>query len=467
MVHLASEEEIAGLLLRFEQYKRQGEGFFSEDDIEHLKEHFIEQSLYEEALFILRYAMETYPFSSGFKIDKAEALLMYGQEEKALKVIEEIEFVEPYNTEALFMKASILSQLGKHAEAIRCLKRCLTYHYEDIVDIYFHIGLEYQFLEDYDQARQYFVKVLGIDAKHQEALFELSVSYDVSGKLEEGIAYFESFIDQHPYHANAWFHMGYLLTRLSLPHKALHAFDYASLIDEKYLPAKINKANTLCILDRHQEALDLYFEITQIQKPDSYLLYLIGETYENLGKYEESLNYYKQSTTLDNLNADAWLGIAVIKDTLGETKEALLYTKKALDIEPLNAMYWFVQAEFLRKTEQIAESKLSFDQSVELDPYQKETWLDYSAMLFENNQKDEAIEMLHEAIFFLPNEADLYYRLTAYYIGNGLSEDASEALSDAIRLNKDGYLQLIEEMPHLKESKFMRDLLSMHRIHLS
>lgn len=457
---------IKHLLEKYQVLRKAGSVFFSEEEIDILREHFIDQHLFDEALFILKYASETYPFSYGFRIDQAEVLLLYGKELKALKIIEEIELLEPYNAEALFMKASILSQMGRHQDAIDCLTTCLTYKYEDVVDIYFHIALEYQFLENYTQAVTHFSKVLEIEPTHLEALFEISVAYDLSNRLQDGILFFQNFIDQNPYSSLAWFHLGYMYNRLAIHDKALECFDYSSIIDENYVPAKVNKANTLCILEKHQEALDIYFEITQLQKPDSYLFYLIGEAYENLSEYEKALSYYKEATHLDKYNADAWLGMAVVKDLLNETRDGLKYTKKAIEIEPLNPIYWYAQAEFFQKLEMFEDACLSYDHVLELDPYNKEAWLDYSALLYEHNSKDMAIETLNEAIFFLPQESDLYYRLTAYYISNGSPAGASEVLADALKLNQDGYKKMLDDMPQLRKSKFIRDLLKIHQIHL-
>lgn len=457
---------IKNLLEKYQVLKEAGSVFFSEEEIDTLRQHFIELHAFEDALFILKYAIETYPYSYGFRVDQAEVLLIYGKEQKALKIIEEIEQMEPFNAEALFMKASILSQMGRHQEAITCLKTCLNYKYEDVVDIYFHIALEYQFLEHYSHAIEYFSKVLQSEPEHLEALFEISVAYDLSGRLQDGILFFQNFIDQNPYSAVAWFHLGYMYNRLAIHDKALECFDYASIIDETYVPAKINKANTLCILEKHKEALDIYFEITQLQKPDSYLLYLMGEAYENLTEYEKALSYYKEAVHLDKYNADAWLGMAVVKDLMGETLDGLKYTKKAIEIEPLNPIYWYAQAEFYQKLNMFEDACVSYDHVLELDPYNKEAWLDYSALLYEHNSKDMAIETLNEAIFFLPQESDLYYRLTAYYIGNGSPSGASEVLADALKLNQDGYKKMFEDMPQLKKSKFIRDLLKIHQIHL-
>ncbi len=452
------------LLDRFNELKLGLSIYFAEEEIDELYNYLLDLDEHEDALFLLKYAQTSYPFSSQFKINEAEIYLLFGKEGKAIQILSDLEAIEPYNWEIYFMQATIRSQQGEHERAIELLEKCLDLSCDEKDNVYFQLALENEYVNNYKLAVKYLKKALRENPNNQEATFELALCYEELGKLEESIQFYQGFIDANPYSSFAWFNLGYVYSKLSLHEKALEAYDYAIVVDDKYISAYINKGNTLCILQRYQEAITTYQEIFEFHKPDSFLNYLIGEAFENMEEYELAGEHYKNAIQLDPQNADAWMGMGVVKDLLGNSEESLHFIKKAIEIDPLNANYWYLQGEVFQKLSLFEDSFSSYDRVIELDPFNIDIWLDYSNALFENGFDQEAINILQQAIDYHPGNADIYYRLTAYYLGLGKESDASLSLQDAIRIDYEAHNKLFEYMPHSKKSKIVTEILRNHRI---
>jgi tetratricopeptide (TPR) repeat protein len=70
---------------------------------------------------------------------------------------------------------------------------------EDKDEVYYHIGLAYQSWERHHNAVAAFKQAIEVNPNNENALYELANSLEITGKLEESLPYYESFIDNDPY----------------------------------------------------------------------------------------------------------------------------------------------------------------------------------------------------------------------------------------------------------------------------
>ena len=75
--------------------------------------------------------------------------------------------LEPSNEEIYIQKASVFSKQDLHEKAIDTLKIALKLNQDDegLTDLFALIGMEYLFLDQFENAREYFTKCLAIDLR--------------------------------------------------------------------------------------------------------------------------------------------------------------------------------------------------------------------------------------------------------------------------------------------------------------
>jgi tetratricopeptide (TPR) repeat protein len=62
--------------------------------------------------------------------------------------------------------------------------------------------------------------------------------------------------------------------------------------EHQHYLAHMGKANALGRLGKHQQALEVYKRVTQIDPNDKYVYQLIGQTLTTLGKHSEALENF-------------------------------------------------------------------------------------------------------------------------------------------------------------------------------
>src|SRR5690606_8322345 len=112
--------------------------------------------------------------------------------------LEKASNLQPNDVEILLLKANILSLTGNYKDAIEAYESALPLT-EDKDEIFYHIGLTYQSLTQFDDAILAYKQAIELNLNNESALYELAYCLDTIGELESSISYYKKFIDADPY----------------------------------------------------------------------------------------------------------------------------------------------------------------------------------------------------------------------------------------------------------------------------
>ena len=240
-----SNEDFENSLKRFEEMIASNTSqFFDADELEEIIEYYMQWFNLELAKKAIDYATNQYPYNSSLKIKKAQYLSSQHNTRDALLLLNDIEEVESSNSELYMTRGYIYSQIGLSEQAIENFKFALPLsEFKD--EVYVAIGVEFLNDEKAADALYYLKKAIKINSENEIALNELSLCFELTGKSEEAITFYESYIDENPYSYYAWFNLGISYNRLGLYEKAVDAYDYAIAIKDNFSSAYFNKANSL------------------------------------------------------------------------------------------------------------------------------------------------------------------------------------------------------------------------------
>lgn len=463
-MQLSNEDEEYSLSLsKFESMLKTNKVlFFDSEEFEDIILHYLDTGKAALAKKALKLALEQHPRSTGLKLVQVEMLIYDDKLDLAEKLLNELFALEPHNEEIYIQKANILSKRDKHEEAVEQLRIALKYT-EDYADVYNLMGMEYLFMDNLELAKENFIKCLEEDPEDQAALYNVVYCFEFLDQNKEAIEYLEKYIDRNPYSEIAWHQMGRLHYGLKQYEEALRAFDYATLIDEEFLGAFMEKGKALERLKRYNEAIESYNRTIEIDDPTSYALLRIGKCYEKLGKKPLALKYYNKTVHEDPLLDKGWIAITDFYVREKNFQKALFYVNKALSIDNTNRLYWKRYAVINKEMNFFEEAEVGYRKAVELGDYQLDTWLFWVDILQFLGEFENATQTLLQAAEYFPEEYEIEYRLAGIYFM--LREDAKGKfhLSNGLRLNFNNHNLLKDLFPAAWERKIVRNMIDKYK----
>jgi tetratricopeptide (TPR) repeat protein len=463
-MQLSNEEEDYNLSLsKFESMLKTNKVlFFDSEEFEEIILHYIDSGKTSLAKKALKLALEQHPKSTGLKLVQVEMLVYEDQLDLADKMLNELYAIEPNNEEIYIQKANICSKRDQHEKAVELLKIALQYT-DDYADVYNLIGMEYLFMDNLEMAKDSFIKCLEEDLEDQSALYNVVYCFEFLDQNKEAIAYLNQYIEKNPYSEIAWHQVGRLHYGLKEYEEAIRAFNYATLIDDEFMGAFMEKAKALERLKQYPEAIESYERTIELDDATSYALLRIGKCHERLGNTALAIKYYNQTVHEDPLLDKGWIAITDFYVREKNFQKALFYVNKALAIDNQNQLYWKRYASINKEMNFFEEAEFGYRKAVEFGDYQLDTWLFWVDILQFLGEFNSAIQTLLQATEYFPEENEIEYRLAGLYF---MIQDKTKAkfhLSNGLRLNFDNYILIQDLFPMIWEEKTVQNYIAKHK----
>jgi tetratricopeptide (TPR) repeat protein len=436
--------------------------FFDSNEFEEIILFYVDSGKFSLANKALQLGLQQHPTSVALKLIQVELLILDEKLEKAQKILEQLEEIEPSNEEVYIQKATILSKQGQHKKAVESLQTALIFA-EDDAEILSMIGMEYLFLEDFDTARFNFAKSLDVEFENYSSLYNVIYCFDMMKKHQEAIDYLNAYIEKEPYSEIAWHQLGRQYYIVFDYPNALQAFEYAILIDEDFIGAHLEKAKTLEELGHYEEAIDFYHKTMELDTPTSFAYLRIGKCYEQLKRPSDAIEFYNKTVNEDPLLDKGWLALTDIFVSNKNYHKALFYIKKALSIDEENNLYWHKFAEINLKLNLFEEAVKAYYKCIGLKDDRLEVFLALADVLHFLGEFFEAIRVLLDAREVYKEVAELNYRPGGLHLLVNKEKEGLHFLEKAMQEDFD-YLHVVQEIfPTVFEDPKVKELIEKHR----
>lgn len=346
-----------------------------------------------------------------------------------------------------------------HQEAIKMLEAALEITLED-AEIFSLIGMEYLFLEDFENAKYYFMKCLESDEEDYSALYNIMYCFDFLDQKEEAIEYLNMYLNKHPYCEVAWHQVGKQYFDLKQFNKALAAFDFAIISDDRFVGAYLEKGKVLEKMKRYNEAIENYNITLELEDPSSFAYLRIGKCFEKLGCDDLALKNYQQTVHQDPLLDKGWIAITDFYIRKLNFQKALYYINKAINIDEENVLYWKRYARINNRLNFFEEAEHGYRKSLELGNYELETWIKRCDILIGLGEYETAINSMLQAIEFYPESAEVEYRLAGLFFVTNKAEKGYFHLKNALKIDSEYYIIIEELFPSIFSRKSVRQIIN-------
>ena len=169
--------------------------FFDSNEFENIIHHYLENGKISLAKKAIKLSLEQHPDSTNLKLFKIEVFIFEDKLEKANQLLDSLYIVEPRNEEIYIQKANILSKQDQHQEAINILLDAIEFS-KETPDLYSLIGMEYLFLDKFEEAKINFMKCLEIDLEDYSALYNIIYCFDFLEQTSEAVEYLTIYLDK-------------------------------------------------------------------------------------------------------------------------------------------------------------------------------------------------------------------------------------------------------------------------------
>lgn len=433
--------------------------FFDSIEFEEIIHYYLDSGKNSLAKKAIKLGLTQHPKSILLKLLKAEILIFDAEIEKATILLKELQAIEPTNEEVYVQQANICSKKDDHSGAIELLKIALVYT-NDKADILSMIGMEYLYLDNFDEARLNFAKCLKVDFEDYSSLYNVIYCFDMQNMHSEAIDYLNKYIDNDPYSEVAWHQLGRQYFILKKYKEALRAFDYAVLIDEYFVGGYLEKAKTLEELNNYEEAIDNYKITLELDDATSFVFLRIGECYEKLNKTNLAVQYYKKAVHEDPLLDKGWIAITNLNIKEKKFREALFCVNKALEIDEQNTLYWQKYAEINLNLDLFEEAVNAFQRCILLQDYGLVIWLGLSDTLCFLGEYEDALKNLLKAKTYFKGFSEIEYRLSGLCFRFKNYKKGEAHLKTALFIDFENQVILEELFPDVYKLQLISDIIN-------
>lgn len=463
-MRLSHDEEENNLSLsKFESMLKTNKVFFFDsEEFEDIILHYMDTGRMNLAKKALKLGLDQHPKSTGLKLVQVELLVYEDKLDIAEKLLTELYAIEPHNEEIYIQRANIFSKRDQHENAIESLQIALQYT-DDYADVYSMIGMEYLFMDNLEMAKEYFIKCLDDDTEDYSALYNVVYCFDFLDQNNEAIIYLESFIDRNPYCEVAWHQLGRQFYAVKNYEKAVWAFEYATLIDERFLGAYLERAKAFEKLKKYQEAIDCYKITMELDDATSFALLRVGKCYERLGNIEQAIKFYHKTVHEDPLLDKGWIAITDFYIRQKNYQKALYYANKAIGIDGDNSLYWKRFAIINQSLHNYEEAEMGYRKAFECGDINLDTFVLWANMLQVLGEYETAVEILLQSIELFPDEYEIEYRLAGLYYLIGDSKKGKFHLTNALHLNFNNHTIIEDYFPTVWSKKIVQNQIEKHR----
>lgn len=429
------EEHYRLTLSRFESMLKTNKVlFFDSEEFENIILFYLDSGKLNLAKKALLLAKEQHPNSTSLKLVEVELLIFQNKFEAAIRLLALIQEIDSNNEEVYIQRASIYSKKAEHHKAIEQLEKALTLT-EDLSDVHSLLGMEYLLIDEIEKAKHSFISCLEHDKDDQSALYNVIYCFEFLDQHQEAIDYLSHYIDNKPYSEIAWHQLGKQYFAIKNYKKSVWAFEYATLIDEQFLGAYLEKGKALEKLEQYQEAIESYQTTLDLDDPTSFVLLRMGNCYEQLLNFPKAMEHYKRAVHEDPLLDKGWIALTDLCIKEENFERALFYLQKALQIDEFSDKYWIRYALLNKYMLHFEQAEIGYKRAAELGNYMMEHWLGWADTLYILQNYDAAIEKLLQISDFNKENPDALYRLAVVYFTVGDYNTAKDYLISALQVD--------------------------------
>jgi len=421
----SDKESIKELLKQYENLRTgRSSIFLEEESFEKIIDYFDDEEDFPKALEAAEISISYFPFSSSLLIRKADILLSQRKYYPALESLDKAETFDATDINLYILKTDAYLALDLQEKAVAVLEEAIVrFEGQEKTELLFELADVYDDYEEFDKVFDCLLMILKDEPTNEEALYKICFWTDFTGRNEESIRLHLSIIEESPYSELAWFNLGAAYQGLKLYEKAIDAYQYALVIDEKFDYAYRNIGDAYIRLRKYKEAIEALEKVLEISKPEEVIFEAIGHCYDRLKNFAQARFYYRKASHLNPDNSKLYYKVAGTYFNEEHWVSALKQLEAALKINRLAPEFNLLAGECKLQLGLYKEAIVYFSTVVRTKPKRVAGWEALIRCLLEAEFYTEARQQAVAALEHTENKPIFIYYLSAVLFALGKSKE--------------------------------------------
>ncbi|MEI6946045.1 tetratricopeptide repeat protein [Paraflavisolibacter sp. H34] len=458
-------ERIYELLKLYEEIRTgQNTAFLEEEAFEKIIDFFEEQEDIAKAMEAAEIAAEYFPFSAAILFRKADLLLATRRYQQALEVLQKAEMLDATDINLYILRTDAYLALDMQEKAVALLEEAIRYvEGEEKVELLFELADVYDDYEEFDKVFDCLLLLLKEDPTNEEALYKICFWTDFTGRNEESIRLHLQIIDDHPYCELAWFNLGAAYQGLKLYEKAIDAYQYVLVIDEKFDYAYRNIGDAYIRLRKYKEAIEALEKVLELSKPEEVIYEAIGHCYDRLHNFAQARFHYRKASHLNPEDSKLLYKIACTYYNEANWINAAKQLETALRIHRHQYEYNLLMGECKLNMGMIKEAVQYFSTVVRVKPKKLGGWEALIRCLYQSGFYAEARQQALTALNVTNGKPLFIYYLSAIMIAMGKSKEAMLYLEQGLKESPKTVKKFIALNPSVLQIQSVADTIARYK----
>lgn len=459
------KDEIRKLVKQFQNLKAgRGNSFLDEDAFEKIIDHFDDEEDLPQALEAAEMGIEQYPYSAMLLIKKADLLIATRRYYEALEILSHAELLDSNDINLYILKTDAYLALDQQEKAVQLLENALAmFEGQERIELLFELADVYDDYEEFDKIFDCLRLILEQEPDNEEALYKICFWTDFTGRNEESIKLHQQIIDESPYCELAWFNLAAAYQGLKLYEKAIDAYKYAVVIDEKFDFAYRNMGDAYIRLRKYKDAIEVLEKVLELARPEDVIYEAIGHCYDKMKNYAQARFYYRKASHLSQEDSKLYYKIACTYINEQQWVMAIKQLETAMQLHRMQPEYNLAMGECKMQLGEYREAIQYFSNVVRQRPRNVSSWQALIRCLYHGEFYEEALEQVKAAIDITDKKPVFIFYMSAIYFALGKTKEAMLQLE--IAMNKAPRLlkKLVELNPALLRLQQVSDLVARYK----
>ncbi|MGV3528721.1 MAG: tetratricopeptide repeat protein [Flavisolibacter sp.] len=435
-------------------------GFLEEEAFEKIINYYDEHEELSKALEAAEMGIEYFPYSGPLLIKKADLLLASRKYSQALEILEKAELFDSTDIDLYILKTDAYLAMDMQEKAVLLLEDAIQrFEGEEKVDLLFELADVYDDYEEFDKVFDCLQMILQEEPTSEEALYKICFWTDFTGRNEESIRLHLSIIEEHPYNELAWFNLGAAYQGVKLYEKAIDAYEYALVIDEKFDYAYRNIGDAYIRLRKYRDAIEALEKVLELSKPEQVIYEAIAYCYDRLKNFAQARFYYRKASHLNAEDSKLYYKIACTYYNESQWASAIKQMETALKLDRQQADYNLVMGECKAQLGEWKEAVQYLSAAVRLKPRKTGNWEALIRCLYSAGHFAEARVQTMSALEHTHNKPVFLYYLSAVLFAAEKPKEALLYLEQALVSSRKGLKKFVQLQPSILQHRQVVDLI--------
>jgi tetratricopeptide (TPR) repeat protein len=458
-------EEIKELLKQYQDLKNgKHRSFLEEEAFERIIDFFDDTEDLIQAIEAVELGIEQYPYSSALMVKKADLMIATRKYQEALTILEQVELLDSSDINLYILKTDALLALDQPQKAAALLESALM-HFEgdERLELLFELADVYDDYEEFDKIFDCLKLILEEEPDNEEALYKICFWTDFTGRNEESIKLHQQIIEDNPYSELAWFNLAAAYQGLKLYEKAVDAYKYALVIDEKFDYAYRNMGDAYIRLRKYKDAIESLEKVLELSRPEDVIFEAIGHCYDKLDNYAQARFYYRKASHLNPEDSKLYYKLACTYINEEQWLQAIRQLEAAMRIHTMQPEYNLAMGECKMQLGDFKEAIQFFSNVVRIRPRNISSWEALIRCLYNAEYFEEALEQVQAAIRITGGKPIFHFYLAAVNFALGKSREGLLQLENAMAKAPRMLKKLLELNPVILQYQPVVDIIARYK----